>query len=182
MQGRTFRKWNLVKALVALALGSGLAVLTHSLRGEVVRETPDRSYVGAVDGLRRAGYEFGMSLADLRLTGCDGHPVALRSVAAEKGAVLHFVDRSCDRCVRDLAEWSEAASLSKLPLIVIACNEASPLKGIDGFAGDCESLFTILAPAMADGPRAVPLTVVVNPEGVITGLIPSVKRLLAPAS
>lgn len=126
------------------------------------------------------GFDPGASLVALPLTDPSGTRHALQSlVKNNQETVLHFIDRECPPCMSNLATWADAADVAQVPVLFVACNEPIPVHELDGLRSQPSRLYSLLRPDhTAGGPRAVPLTVVVDRTATIIGTVRSVDDFL----
>ena len=167
---------------LALVVGGGIALARYGWISSHRGSTVGREDATAAQTMAESGYAFGRSLADLPLVDGAGNRVQLTSLLSDTGAVLHFIDRSCGTCMSDLGAWSQAADRSRRPIVVIACNEASPVASLEGLSGRAVKVYSLLKQDLAVAPKAVPLSLLVDRSGSVTGLIPSLSRLTAASS
>lgn len=160
--------------LAGALIGATVATLVH-LNRSPHREKTTR------EGKRRdpspAGFTVGVPLGDLMLTAPDGQRQPLLSIAKESAeTVLHFVDRECPACMRDLHNWGSAAGAAQVPVLFVACNESAPLQQLEGLGEPSTNLYTLVRQDHASrGPRVVPLTIVVDRRGTIVGGVPGLR-------
>lgn len=161
-----------------LLLGSvvALTVQNHRLAGA----RPGRSRGAPLAVGSAAGLNVGQSVDAMELWSREGSPVLLAELIAERDQTLvHFLDRQCPVCVRELEAWRCLSETGEAgPIVFVACNEDSPLQSV-GRLGAADSLYTQLrSAARSSRVAAVPVTIAVSREGTITGVFRFVEEVL----